>query len=90
MSRLHNIFDALVGLRKLLFTIGGLTLITLGMVVATAIFLSSWYFNAAVFSGDNLVAVYTSGFTYMAAMVGSYLAVNVCNKWVHKWINRRK
>lgn len=85
MSKIHDMFQALIGLRKLLFTVGGVLLISTGMLAATGIFLYTARFN-----GTNLADVYSSGFTYMAAMVGSYLAVNVANKWVGKWMKKKK
>lgn len=90
MSKLHKIIDALIGLRKLFFTVLTIILISAILILATAIFVGSWYLDASVFSGDNLAQVYQAGFQYIAAIAGGYLAVNVANKWVGKWISKRK
>lgn len=90
MSKIHNVVSALVGLRKLFFTILTISIIALGLVVTTGLFIAAWYLGADVFTGDNLVSVYNTGFQYIAVVAGGYLAINVANKWVAKWINKRK
>jgi hypothetical protein len=90
MDRLHRIVDALIGLRKLAFVTGGIVFLGIGMSAITTLFIVSWCLKAGVISGDNLEAVYIAGFTQAAIMVGAYLAINVCNKWVSKWIKKKR
>jgi len=90
MNHIHKIVDAMIGLRKLLFTVASLLLIAKGMLIATILFVVAWYLHSPVFSGDNLVSVYNTGFQYIAVIAGSYLAINVANKWVSKWIKKKK
>ena len=95
MARIHKIFDALIGLRKLLFSIVGIFLIVGGMMVYSLLFIVNYALHVKdmgflTIGGDDLASVYSSGFTYIAAVAGAYLAINVANKWVGKWISKRK
>ena len=90
MSKIHGIVDALIGLRKLFFAIGGIAFIGVALVVVLGVFIANWYLGTTVISGDNLKDIIVAAFQYTAAIAASYLAVNVANKWVSSWIATKK
>lgn len=90
MARIHKIFDALIGLRKLFFSIGAILFIATSLVVVLAVFIANWYLGTSVISGDNFADIVTAGFQHCSTVVAAYLAINVANKWVGKWISKRK
>jgi len=89
VKKIHQVIEAVIGLRKLFFTAATISIIAACMGVATALFVTNWYLGAFQFQGNHLVDVYQYGFQYIAVIAGGYLAVNVANKWVEKWVKKK-
>jgi len=89
MATMRGFLEALVGLRKLAFSVGALIFIGLGLTVVLAVFAVNWYLGTDVISGDNLSDIVVAGFQYASVVVSAYLAANVTNKWVDKWLKKK-
>lgn len=90
MKKLHKFLEAIVGLRKLIFSIGAIFFIALSLATILVVFIVNWYLGTAVITGDNLTTIVVAGFQYCAVIVSAYLAVNVANKYVGKLLGKKK
>jgi len=89
-AQIHGFLDAVIGLRKLFFSIGALAFIGTGLLIVLGVFIANWKLGTNVISGDNFADIVVAGFQYASVVVSAYLAVNVANKWVSKWLERKK
>jgi hypothetical protein len=89
MNRIHRLFDALIGLRKLFFSIGALVFIAITFTVVLGVFIINWHLGTTVISGDNFTDIITAGFRHCSTIVAAYLAINVANKYVQQHLKRK-